>query len=121
MAQRRSRATDLPPAAAPVCARPGTSRGRLLNVGGTVQYEYLYGGLNRRTRRYQQSTWPDPSVSEFYFIAGWQLVEVRSDTNSRCGDPLSEPERAETVKEQYVWSQRYIDSPFCRGLLSVVP
>jgi hypothetical protein len=92
-----------------------------VKVASTVQYEYRYDGLNRRIRRYQQSTPPNWYVSESHYNSDWQLVEACTATKSRTGDPLGEPERAETVKEQYVWSQRYIASPFCRGLLSVVP
>ena len=54
-------------------------------------------------------------MTEYYYSAGWQVLEVRRDGGiARSGSPLAEPALATTLREQYVWSPRYIDSPILR-------
>ena len=68
----------------------------------------------RRIRKYvpDGGNW---TVTEYYYSAGWQVLEVRRDGGkTRSGDPLSEPTLATTLREQYVWSLRYIDAPILR-------
>jgi len=76
-----------------------------------VVAEYRYDGLNRRIRKYtpDASNW---TVTEYYYNATWQVLEVRKEDGvSRSG---SEPAVSMTVHEQYVWSARYIDAPILR-------
>jgi YD repeat-containing protein len=89
---------------------------RLVKVsdGQTTMAEYRYDGLGRRIRKYvpDGENW---TVPEYYYSAGWQVLEVRRDGGiARSGSPLSEPTLATTLREQYVWSPRYIDSPILR-------
>jgi RHS repeat-associated protein len=89
---------------------------RLVKVsdGQTTVAEYRYDGLGRRIRKYvpDGENW---TVTEYYYSAGWQVLEVRRDGGiARSGSPLSEPALATTLCEQYVWSPRYIDSPILR-------
>ena len=76
--------------------------------------QYRYDGLSRRIRKYvaDGSDW---TVTEYYYNAGWQLLETRrAEDVERTGAPLAEPALSSTVQEQYVWSQRYIDAPVLR-------
>lgn len=89
---------------------------RLVKVsdGQTTVAEYRYDGLGRRIRKYvpDGGNW---TVTEYYYSAGWQVLEHRRDGGrTRSGDPLSEPTLATTLREQYVWSPRYIDAPILR-------
>ena len=89
---------------------------RLVKVadGATTVAEYRYDGLGRRIRKYvpDGENW---TVTEYYHSAGWQVLEVRRDGGkTRSGSPLSEPTLATTLRQQYVWSPRYIDSPILR-------
>ena len=89
---------------------------RLVEVkdGANVVAHYRYDGLGRRVRKYEPDgeNW---TVTEYYYSAGWQVLEIRrDDSKTRSGDPLSEPTLATTLREQYVWSPRYIDAPILR-------
>ena len=89
---------------------------RLVEVkdGANVVAHYRYDGLGRRIRKYVPDN-GDWTVTEYYYSAGWQVLEIRRDDGkTRSGDPLSEPTPATTLREQYVWSPRYIDAPILR-------
>ena len=100
---------------------------RLVKVadGATTVAEYRYdpgapgrlrgtSSLHRRIRKYVADG-EDWTVTEYYYNAAWQLLETRkAEDVTRTGSPLAEPAVAETVHEQYVWSQRYIDAPILR-------
>jgi len=112
---------------------------RLVEVrdsSANIKAQYRYDGLGRRIRKYvscdygmaysvyehlcgPDARYLDPTsywdVTEYYYNAAWQLLETRqAEDVTRTGSPLAEPAVAETVHEQYVWSQRYIDAPILR-------
>ncbi len=53
--------------------------------------EYRYDGLNRRIRKYTDKVVNDWTVQEFYYNAGWQMLEVRKDIKSRASEPEVAP------------------------------
>jgi YD repeat-containing protein len=88
---------------------------RLVEVkdGQTVIARYEYDGLNRRIKSHLDSGAPsNPSGIDtyvhYYHNSAWQILETRqSDTES------AQPETSQP-KQQYVWSQRYIDAAVLR-------
>jgi len=75
---------------------------------------WAIGEAHRRyTRRVNfRENW---TVTEFYYSNARQVVEVRRDGGkTRTGNPLSEPTLATTLREQYVWSPRYVNAPVVR-------
>jgi len=76
--------------------------------------QYRYDGLHRRVRKMTPDTGNDWDVTEYYYNAGWQLLEVRTGTHERLGSPPAEPDTVSTVHEQYVWSLRYVDAAVLR-------
>ena len=81
-----------------------------VSAGATTVAEYRYDGLGRRIRKYVPDG-EDWTVTEYYYSAGWQVLEVRRDDGKSRS---SEPTLATTLREQYVWSPRYIDAPILR-------
>ena len=82
--------------------------------GATTVAEYRYDGLGRRIRKYvpDGANW---TVTEYYYSVARQVVEVRRDGGkTRSGTPLSEPTLATTLREQYIWSPRYVNAPILR-------
>ena len=76
---------------------------------------YRYDGLGRRIRKFTPPTGPTGPSRDFYYNAGWQLLEARQAAGvQRTGSPLAEPAVTTTLQEQYVWSARYIDAPVLR-------
>jgi RHS repeat-associated protein len=79
----------------------------------TLVGKYEYDGLNRRVEKHLDSDSPvspngiDTYVHYFY-DSSWRILETR--------ETLTEPAQAETIqpKQQYVWSQRYIDALILR-------
>jgi len=62
-----------------------------------------YDGLNRRIQKVVQG---DPDATyDYYYNGSWQVLETREGAGA--------PESLQP-KVQYVWSQRYIDSPVLR-------
>ena len=89
---------------------------RLVEVkdGANVVAQYRYDGLGRRIRKYVPDN-GDWTVTEYYYSVSWQVLEIRRDDGkTRSGNPLSEPTLATTLREQYIWSPRYIDAPILR-------
>ena len=68
-----------------------------VGVGEVVQGVVNYDGQNRRI----VETLHEAPDRDSYYTAGWQVIEVRQDSDV---DPA----------EQYVWDLRYIDSPVVR-------
>ncbi len=66
---------------------------------GDLIASYEYDGRNYRVEKTVEGT-PDVTY-DYYFNDDWQVVEVRRDGDA---NPL----------EQYVWDERYVDSPVVR-------
>jgi len=89
---------------------------RLVKVsdGANTVAEYRFDGLGRRIRKYvpDGENW---TVTEFYYSVARQVLEVRRDGGkTRSGSPLSEPTLATTLREQYIWSPRYVNALILR-------
>jgi len=80
------------------------------DAGETVIARYEYDALNRRTKKHLSADTDDDfdSFKHFYYNAGWQILETRRSEGENTGPETLHPEY------QYVWSQRYIDSPVLR-------
>ncbi len=78
---------------------------------GEVIAEYRYDGLGRRTRKFaKQSATTNWDVWEYYYGAGWQVVQVRKDTVDRGSNPTTDPVLSTTLKEEYLYHPVYIDA-----------
>jgi len=71
---------------------------------GDIIATYCYDAAGRRIRKLLGTNPASPDTSyDYYFNNLWQILEVRKD-----GAAIS------NLYEQYVWSERYIDSPVLR-------
>ncbi len=78
---------------------------------GDVIAEYRYDGLGRRIRKFaKQSGTTNWDVWEYYYGAGWQVVQVRKDTVDRGSNPTTDPVLSTTLKEEYLYHPVYIDA-----------
>jgi len=75
--------------------------------------KYGYDGLGRRIIKGIDSDSPDDPDGidrwEHFYLSGWQVVEVRA------GDGETDPgPDSVDLRDQYIWSPRYIDAPILR-------
>jgi len=82
---------------------------------------YEYDGLKRRIKKHVDA-WDraeaDGSVDvwrHFYYTRSWQVIEIRDALDSEDHEEDEPPESLPPV-QQFVWSQRYIDSPVLRDV-----